>query len=372
MKFIIKKKEITEVLSRLQGLAGRKTSLAITENVLIKAIGDSIILSATDLETGFEGVYPADVQSEGVVAVNARKLNDIVKMFPTDQIKIDELENRWIEISSETVNYHLVGMNPDDFPDIPKISDVEFFKINSEFFKKMIEKSIVISVAGDEKREHMIGVSFERLSTKKEKLIRMVSTDIKRLSKVDYVCEKNSGFKKGDNVIVPKKGLSEVYKFLESEGDVEIGIKSNHFIVKKENETIIINLLEGEFPEYQDLLTLDKNYDIEFKKELLLMMLKRMDIVTSDEYRGVIFSFNNNELLIRAANPTIGESKENIKINFDREPFEAAFNPKYFIDALNFIENEKVWLNIKDKEHPCVVHGEKESTYLNIIMPMKI
>jgi len=372
MKFTIKKKEITEVLSRLQGLAGRKTNLAITENVLIKAKKSNIIISATDLETGFEGVYPAEVESEGVVAVNARKLHDIVKIFPTDLININELENRWIEISSENVDYHLVGMNPDDFPDIPKISDVDFFKINSEFFKNMIEKSIVINVAGDEKREHMIGVSFERISNKKEKLIRIVSTDIKRLSKVDYICEKKSGFKKGESIIIPKKGLSEVYKFLELEGDVEIGIKSNHFIVKKENETIIINLLEGEFPEYHDLLKIEDDYDVEFEKNLLLMMLKRMDIVTSDEYRGVIFNFNNNDLQIRAANPNIGESKENLNIKFNRDPFEAAFNPKYFIDALNFIESDKVWLNIKDGEHPCVVHGERESTYLNIIMPMKI
>ncbi len=352
MKFIIKKDKITEVLSRIQGLAGRKTSLAITENVLIKATTDNIVISATDLETGFEGVYPADVESQGVVAVNARKLNDIVKIFPTDLIKIDELENRWIEISAENVDYHLVGMNPEDFPEIPKIEDVPFLKINSEYFKKMIEKSIVINVAGDEKREHMIGVSFERILNNNEKTIRLVSTDIKRLSKVDYICEKKSGFKKGDNVIVPKKGLSEVHKFLEFEGSVEVGIKANHFIVKKENETIIINLLEGEFPEYEDLLNIEKDYDIEFNKELLLMMLKRMDIITSDEYRAVIFSFNNNELMIRAANPNVGESKEKITIDFDRESFEAAFNPRYFIDALNFVESEKVWLNIKDGEHP--------------------
>ena len=97
-----------------------------------------------------------------------------------------------------------------------------------------------------------------------------------------------------------------------------------------------------------------------------------MDIVTSDEYRGVVFSFNNNELLIRAANPNIGESKEKIKIKFNREPFEVAFNPKYFIDALNFIESDKARLNIIDGEHPCVIHGDTESTHLNIIMPMKI
>ena len=197
MKFTIQKKEISEVLSGIQGIVGRKTSLAITENVLIKANNDSIIMSATDLETGFEGSYPAVVEAQGTVAVNARKLNDIVKMFPTDHINIEELDNRWIEISSDKVEYHLVGMNPEDFPDIPKIEDVKFFRINSESFKKMIEKSIVISVAGDEKREHMIGVSFERISDKKEKTIRMVSTDIKRLSMVDYLCEKKIRFQTG-------------------------------------------------------------------------------------------------------------------------------------------------------------------------------
>ncbi|MBC2716412.1 MAG: DNA polymerase III subunit beta [Desulfobacteraceae bacterium] len=372
MKFTIQKNEITDVLSRIQGIVGRKTSLAITENVLIKASGDEIILSATDLETGFEGSYTAVVEASGVVAVNASKFHDIVKMFPTDYINIEELDNRWIEISSENVEYHLVGMNPEDFPDIPKVEDVNFFTINSESFKKMIEKSIVISVAGDEKREHMIGVNLERLSEDKKQIIRMVSTDIKRLSMVDYLCENKSKFNKGDNIIVPKKGLAEVNKFLETEGDVDLGVKANHFIVKKDNETIIINLLEGEFPQYHDLLNIDDSFDVEFDRNLLLMMLKRMAIITSDEYRGVVFHLENNELMIRATNPNIGESKEKITISFKREMVEAAFNPKYFIEALNYIETEKVLLNIKDGESPCIVRGGKNAVYLNIIMPMKI
>ena len=372
MKFTIQKKEITDVLSRIQGIVGRKTSLAITENVLIKASEDEIVLSATDLETGFEGIYPAVVETLGIVAVNARKFHDIVKMFPTDYINMEELDNRWIEISSENVEYHLVGMNPEDFPDIPKIKGVDFFTINSESFKKMIEKSIVISVAGDEKREHMIGVNLERISENKEPIIRMVSTDIKRLSMVDYLCDKNSNVDKADNIIIPKKGLAEVNKFLETEGDVDLGVKDNHFIVKNNNETIIINLLEGEFPQYHDLLNIDDSYDVEFDRDLLLMMLKRMSIITSDEYRGVIFHLENNELMIRATNPNIGESKEQIAISFEREMVEAAFNPRYFIEALNYIETKKVLLNIKDNESPCIVRSGKDAVYLNIIMPMKI
>ena len=372
MKFTIQKNEISDVMSRIQGIVGRKTSLAITENVLIKASEDNIILSATDLETGFEGSYAAVVEAPGVVAVNARKFHDIVKMFPTDYINMEELDNQWIEISSENVEYHLVGMNPDDFPDIPKVEDVAFFTINSESFKKMIEKAIVISVAGDEKREHMIGVSLERISENKEQIIRMVSTDIKRLSMVDYLCDQKSNFVQGDNIIVPKKGLAEVNKFLETEGDVDLGVKDNHFIVKNNNETIIINLLEGEFPQYHDLLKIDDSYDVEFDRDLFLMMLKRMAIITSDEYRGVIFHLENNELMIRATNPNVGESKEKIEIFFEREIVEAAFNPKYFIEALNYIETEKVLLNIKDNESPCIVRGGKDAVYLNIIMPMKI
>jgi DNA polymerase-3 subunit beta len=372
MKFTILKNEITDVLSRLQGIVGRKTSLAITENVLIRTTENGVILSATDLETGFEGFYTATVENHGEAAVNARKLHDIVKMFPTDYLIFEELDNDWIQIYSDNVEYHLVGMNTEDFPDIPKVADVEFFSVKSEPFRKMIEKSIAINVAGDEKREHMIGVQLEKIALESENIVRMVSTDIKRLSKIDYICDPESGFIPGEPVILPKKGLGEINKFLEFEGDVNIGVKDNHFIVKKDNETIIINLLEGEFPKYHDLLTIDESFDVAFDRGLLMMMLKRMTIITSEEYRSVLFNFENNELITRATNPNVGESKEKISIEFDREAIEVAFNPKYFIEALNFIETDSVMLNIKNNESPCIVRGEKETNYLNIIMPMKI
>lgn len=372
MKFTILKNEISEVLARIQGIAGRKTSLAITENVLIRATDDEITLSATDLETGFEGAYPAVVEMPGVVAVNARKIYDIVKMFPTDYINITELDNRWIEISSENVEYHLVGMDPEEFPDIPKVEEMDFLQLNSEAFKRMIEKAIVINVGGDEKREHLIGVSFERIQKDGENIIRLVSTDIKRLSTVDYICDQETRFLEGENIIIPKKGLSEVNKFLELQGDVNLGVKDNHFIVKKENETIIINLLDGDFPEYHDLLNIDESFDVAFDRNLLLMMLKRMAIITSDEYRGVMFHFENNELVIRATNPNVGESKEKIDIEFDREKIVVAFNPRYFIEALNYIESDKVLLNIRDYESACVVRAEGKTGYFNFIMPMKI
>ena len=144
MNFIIQKRDIVDVLSKVQGLTGRKSNLAITANVLIRASGSTITIMATDLETGFEGAYPANVQEEGCIAINARKLYEIVKDFPSTEIAINEVENRWIEIGNDNIEFHIVGMNPEDFPDIPKIEEVSFFDIDSVAFKKNDRK-----IAGD-------------------------------------------------------------------------------------------------------------------------------------------------------------------------------------------------------------------------------
>jgi DNA polymerase III subunit beta len=372
MRITIRRDDISEVLSRIQGLTGKKTSLAITENVLIKTIENGITLSATDLETGFEGKYAAEVHDPGEIAINARKITEIVKNFPVDEISIQELENRWIEISSPSVEYHIVGMDPENFPHIPKVDNVDFIAVDSSALRKMIEKSVAIAVSGNEKKAYMLGALLAFKNGDGQGIVRMVSTDLKRLSKVDFLCAPETRFKNREDIIVPKKGLSEVYKFLENEGNVEIGIKENHFIVKKENEYAIVNILDGGFPPYESLFETDPEYDIVFDRSRLLMMLKRMAILTSEDYKGVVFHLNNDEFTIRTVNAILGESKETMEIAYEGTPREIAFNPRFFLEAINFISHENVILNIRDDQTPCIVRGEQDSTYINVIMPMKI
>ena len=185
MKFTVQKKDVSDVLSRIQGLTGRKSNLAITSNILIKAADSHITISATDLETGFKGEYPATVESEGEIAISARKFYEIIRDFPIEDIMIHEIENRWILIGNKNIEYHIVGMNPSDFPDIPKIEGIVFFEMASDSLKKMIEQSTVIGPS-DDKRAHIIGVFFEKIKSDENANIRMVSTDGSRLSKVDY------------------------------------------------------------------------------------------------------------------------------------------------------------------------------------------
>ena len=113
-------------------------------------------------------------------------------------------------------------------------------------------------------------------------------------------------------------------------------------------------------------------HDIPVDRQLFLMVLKRMSILSSENYKGVIFNFEENLLTVRATNPEIGESKEEMVIAFKGDPIEAAFNPKYFIDTLSVIEDETAMINIVSGDKPCLVEGENDKSYLSIIMPMKI
>jgi len=373
MKFTIKKSVIQDVLSKVQGLTGRKSNLTITTSVLIQSVESGVKISATDLETGFEGFYLADVSVEGKITINAKKLYEIVSNFPSDEILIHEVDNHWIEINNQNVEYHIVGLNADDFPVFPKIENIPFFEIDSDKFKKMVEQTAIITGSGDEKRAHIIGLFFEIINNDAEKIIRLVSTDGNRLSKTDCIFESNVELPAEAGYIIPKKGLVESNKFMVSEGTIKMGFKDNHFILKKDKETIIIRLLEGDFPLYRDILENKNNeHIIKLEKQKFLMMLKRMSILSSEDYKGVVFKFLEDKLLINSTNPDIGESKEEMAMAYKGDPIEVAFNPRYFIDSLNCIENETINVNIISEEKPCFLEGDEDNTYLSVIMPMRM
>jgi len=311
------------------------------------------------------------VEKEGAVAVSAKKLYEILREFPSEDILINEIENRWIEITNEKVQYHIVGMNPDDFPETPHIPDVDFFSIEAAILEKMIERATIISAAGDEKRAHINGVFVERTHGEVNQL-RFVSTDGSRLNAVRHDYANAEDIPAGEGVLVPKKGLNEVAKFLDIQGEVQIGVRDSNFIVKKEKETIIIRMLEGEFPKYEDILKKGKDHIIHLEKVKFGKLLKRMSILATDSYKGAVFAFDDNKLVVTATNPDYGESKEETDIEFSGDSIEAAFNPKFFLDTLSVIDDENIVINIVDGNRPCIIEGDTDHTFISVIMPMRI
>jgi DNA polymerase III subunit beta len=372
MQFTINKNKIVNVLSKIQTITNRKSNLAITECVLIQTLQNAIKLIATDLETGFEGEYEALVESPGVVAINARKFYEILREFPDDSVHIREVDNRWIEIGNHNVQFHIVGLNAEDFPHFPFIEDIHFIEVESLPLRKMIERTVLITGAPDDKRPHVNGICVEFHAADQGNLLRLVSTDISRLSCVNYRLSPDTVLSVPENILIPKKGLIEVAKFLSSEGIVRFGLTDNYLIVKHQLETVVTRLLEGDFPKYDVILQKDEHIAVTVDKHLFIKMLKRMSILSSESYKAAMFKFSSDRLLITATNPELGESKEDMPITFDGDAIEAAFNPKFFIETLNVIDEDEVLVYIYNKDRPCIVEGMIDKHYLSVIMPMKI
>ncbi|WP_289020653.1 DNA polymerase III subunit beta [Desulfobacter postgatei] len=372
MKFSFNKKDILEVLAKIQGITGRKTNLKITSDILIKAVESKITITANDLETVFTGTYEAQVDTPGLLSINSKKFFEIIREYPNENISINEVENRWVEIGSGDSVYHIVSSDYENFPETPVIENVNFIQIAAKDLKKMVAVSSVVGYLSDEKRTYVLGSLIEKAVVDGEEVLRIVSTDSRRLHCFDapFTGDLDLG---SSRVIIPKKGLVELGKFIDSDIEtINVGAKDNHFVSQRANESIMIKLLEGDYPDYRLVMNFQDMIPIEVDRAMFLTLMKRVSILTSEDYKSVIFNFTENSLTVTITNPEIGESKEQLMVGFSGEEIKSAFNPRYFMDALNLFEDEIVTLNIKDSKSPCIVKSMKNNNLICVIMSIHL
>jgi DNA polymerase-3 subunit beta len=335
-------------------------------------MGDQIILTANDLETVFIGTYDAVVEKEGIISISAKKFFEIVREYPDNTIPVNEVENRWVEIGKGDSLFHIVSSDYENFPETPVIENVDFIEINAKDLRKMLESAAVISYAGDEKRTYVLGALIEKIEKNDVLHLRMVSTDSRRLNCFDA---KYTGdlVLPNEPVIIPKKGLSELHKFIDNTSEsIRVGIKANHFVFQRANESIMIKLLSGEYPNYPPIIQTDTMTGMEVDRNMFYTLMKRVSILTSDDYKSVILNFKENELTVTITNPEIGESKERMMIGYSGDEIKSAFNPRYFMDALNLFDQATVVVYIKEAKTPCIIKAMDDDNLICAIMAMHI
>lgn len=372
MKFSFNKKDILEVLARIQGITGRKTNLKITSDILIKAVESKITITANDLETVFIGTYEAQVDTPGILSINSKKFFEIIREYPNDNICINEVENRWVEIGSGDSVYHIVSSDYENFPETPVIENVDFIEVAAKDLKKMVAVSSVVGYQNEEKRTYVLGTLIEKAEIEGNPVLRIVSTDSRRLHCFDAPFKGNFDFG-SSRIIIPKKGLAELGKFIDSDIEtIKVGAKQNHFVFQRANESVMIKLLEGDYPDYKLVMNFEEMIPIEVDRAMFLTLMRRVSILTSEDYKSVIFNFTENCLTVTITNPEIGESKEQLMVGFSGEEIKSAFNPRYFMDALNLFDDEIVTLNIKDSKSPCIVKSMKNNNLICVIMAIHL
>ncbi len=369
MKFQIQKDILLEALQRVSNVVEKKNTLQILSNVMMEVASNKLFLTATDLEVGIKIAIPVQSEKDGKVAVSAKNLLDIVKELPNKSIHLNKKDNNWIELSCHKSNFNIVGLAADEFPPMPSFENGNYFKVNVASAREMIDKTL-FAVSTDETRYHLNGAYLEAIENN---MIRMVATDGHRLAYMDkeLVLNHSDRFKKG--IIIPKKGLLEMRRLLDSKADsFQMDIEKGNLLIQMENISLFVRLIEGSYPDYEQVVPKSNTKLMTIAREDLLGSLKRVSLLANEKSKGVKFAVQKNLLTITSSNSDLGDAKEEIDVNYDNEPMEIGFNAKYIIDCLSIQNAENIVFHLNDKATAGLLRPEGKDDYTYIVMPMRI
>lgn len=369
MDFKIRRDVFLKALTKVQGIIEKKHTLPILANVLIEAKNNEITLIATDLEVGLKSKYEADISNEGKVTVSAKKLFEIIKELPDQEIYFSSKSNFWVEIKCGKSVFNLVGLSPDEFPKFPEV-DMDMNSIDKNIISEMIEKTI-FSISNDETKFNLTGI-FIKYDEDNNDLV-FVSTDGHRLSLIRKAVEQSLSGKFADGFILPRKGIIELKKLLESvDGNINFGITDNNFSVNSSDITLIMRMVDGEFPDYNRVIPdLGQNSGT-IDRELFLHSLRRISVLSNEKSKGVKIKLSTDMMTITSSNPDLGDAKEELDISYQGDEISIGFNARYIMDILQAIKEDNVVLNLKDNISPGRINPENNDNYLSVIMPMRL
>ncbi len=385
MELVIPRDTLLKALQTIQGVVeSRSSSMPILQNVLIETEGmQNIRLLGTNLDISMRGTFGAEVEREGRVTLNARKLFDIVRELPEEEVRLNEEDGQWIEMRCARSKFRFPGLPPSDFPSLPDAEESAAHVISASVLAEMIRKTM-FAISQDETRYTYNGVYMETDSD----TLRLVATDGHRLAMIERAGE---GLKLEEGVIVHKRALGELVKLLQGvEGEVSVSLvhsaggrssahpeaeeaaspAPNHIVFQVGNVWLSARLIDGEFPRYRQVIPDNNEHSIVMNRESLSQAIRRVSLF-ADETRMVKFEFSPGQLRLTTNGSEAGEAEEVIESSAQTD-ITIGFNWRYCLDALSILEEEQVSMQLKDALSPGILAPTDSDDYTYVVMPMRV
>ena len=369
MKFTCYRDNILKAINSVVKGVASKTTMPILEGILIQTNDNDIKLTTYDLEIGIEYVMECEVEEQGNIVVNAIMFSEIIRKLPDTEISISINDKNLLEIECEGSLYKLATMNPEEFPELPKIEVENSIEIEQNNLKNMIRKTI-FAVSSEDSRPIFTGCLFEINENK----LNVVAVDGFRLALRSTVLENQTN---NFSAVIPGKTLNEVNKILyDSFEPVKIGIAKNQALFEMDNCKVVTRLLDGEFLNYKSVIPNNWETRVRVNKNSIQNSFERISLISSsvtekEKKYPVKVSVEIGKIVISCINQT-GEAKEEIYISTEGKNIEAGFNPKYFLDSLKAIDDEEVFIEFGTNISPCIVKSVENNDYTYMILPIRL
>ena len=366
MKFEIDREEFLKPLQAVIGVVERRQTLPVLSNVLVVAEGNTLSLTATDLEVELAARCEASIKEPGRITLPARKLMDIVRNLPTAvRIRIAVEEDK-AHIVAARSRFTLATLPANDFPLVDVIDDGQTLALPQHQLLALIERTH-FSMALQDVRYYLNGLLLELDGN----TVRAVATDGHRLALSETQIA--AGMEGQRQVIVPRKGVQELLRLLsDAEDEVQVELGSNHIRISLPDIKFTSKLIDGRFPDYQRVIPTHADKVMLVDRENLRQALVRVSILSNEKYRGVRFDISSHELRIVSNNTEQEEAEEEIAVEFSGDHLEIGFNASYLVDAISAIDEEQVEMAFTDANSSCLISGHNNTVSKYVVMPMRL
>ena len=375
MKVRMGRDELLTGLQRVQGVVEKRNTMPILSNILIEAKQEGAEIVATDLEIGMRGLYKAQVQKAGGITLSARKLYEIIKELQVGEIEITSGDNNWTTIQAGKSQFKIVGLPSTDYPALPVIEREGLIPLAGAGLLELIRKTLF--AAGDNDARYILnGLLVTLMTTEKKTTLRLVGTDGHRLAVAEQDVGKTGakGAPQEIKAIIPKKAAHEMRRLLEEDGDGEplIGFTKNLMIFRKSGLLLTSRLMEGNYPNYQQVIPKESNRKALINRTEFESALRRVSVLSRDKANAVKVTFAPGKMTLFSSNPDFGEATEELSARYEGEGLNTGFNARYLLDVFAVMDGETISLQMDNPLSPCLIQESDSPGFKCVVMPIKI
>ncbi len=375
MKFIIQKDQLVQSVQDVMKAITSRTTIPILTGIKIVATEEGVTLTGSDSDISIESFIPreenetviVEIQRPGSIVLQAKFFSEIVKKLPTSQVEL-EVDNLQTVIRSGKSEFNLNGLDSEEYPHLPQISEENIFKIPTDLLKNII-KQTVFAVSTSETRPVLTGVNWK---IENDDLI-CIATDSHRLALRKAKIDANT--EQAFNIVIPGKSLNELNRILDDHNEpVEIVVTENQILFKAKHILFFSRLLEGNYPDTNRLIPTESKTEIVVNAKEFLQAIDRASLLAREGRNNVVkFSTIGQDVIeISSFTPEIGKVVEElVSESIHGEELKISFSAKYMMDALKALEGTEVKINFTGAMRPFVINPLNDDSILQLILPVR-
>jgi len=367
MQFTIGQAEFLDTLSAVSNIVPTRTPLPIIGNLMIVADSDTLQVSATDLDISVTMSIAASVDKPGTLTLPAKKLTDMIRALPSSPVRVKG-KNEHVTIECESSHFKVHGLPADDFPSFPDLDFDTGLMVTAGTVEKLAAHTR-FAASTEDTRPILNGVLWELQDEK----MQMVATNGHRLARyIMSASNGNGGASK--SVIIAPKALAQVGRIFAPDDELKVAMDDRQIGFKGDRGVVFSRLIEGPYPNYEQVIPVDNDKLARADKERLMAALRRMAVMASDQTHRVRLSLNEDTMRFHVSTPDVGEASDEIPITYEGDPIDIGFNANYLLEVLRYVDTDEVEITFKAPERAAILRptGEDQDTYLCLVMPLRL